>query len=236
MPSSDQDSFVTIAEVGQMIGRCSKLANTRKQFARKPPTGPTFNPNKDVPERWIALARALGIEENAHELPIVFEAGLDQQNPYLIELMRQFLSMAKLSCTTQLERHRQNQLGRRQQFQARDQNYQKELRSYQNAQKTAHKSEQEYLQQVRTKWGHLMKSLAEALRRAENNPARLSPKDAATVEILKRRGYVDVRNHTVDVRFGTLDNLDSDTIGEICKALMSSLRGIEFGTKEAEQP
>lgn len=228
MPASDQDSFVTIAEVGKLMSRCNNVHSARRGIGKAAPQAPQLDLNKGVDGFWLHLAAEMGIPEKAHELPVIFRAGCESRNPYLQELMKQFITMAKLGCTTELEKHRKDIGPKQAQFAARDRTYQKELQNHTAMQAGLVKKEQESIRQVHTSWGHLMRSLETALQRVDENPSRLSAKDAKTVEILKRRGYVEVRNHQVQVLWGTLGNLDSDTIFEIVKALLSSLRGIEY--------
>jgi hypothetical protein len=227
MPASDQDSFVTIAAVGQLLSRCNNVENARRGMGKAPPQEPRLDLNKGVSPFWIHMAQEMGIPEKAHELPVIFQAGCNSRDPYLKDLLKQFLTMAKLGCTSELEKHRADIQPRQRQFAERDRTYQKELENHKRSQAGLRKKETECMAQVHTSWKHLMHSLEVALQRVDDNPARLSDKDAQTVEILKRRGFVDVKNHSVQVHWGTLATLDCARIHEIIRALLSSLKGVE---------
>lgn len=220
-------TYTHIVDVGKLQSRLNSLRRTRTAM-REPPKPPEFNPNHKTAQSWISLAEDIGIPDKAHELPILMEVALNMRDPMITDMFKKILMFAKLGDPAALRQHYEKDVNpRRERFLREDTKYQTALRTYTAEKSSRAKHEVEYTQQVHTSWNNLCRSLRAALERNDNNPARLQPNDAKFVGILKNRGYVDVRNHTVDVQFGTLSNLDSETIGEITWALLSSIRSHE---------
>jgi hypothetical protein len=216
-------TYIHIADVGKLHSRVNKLRRTQKEM-RSPPVAPEYNPNKGVPQNWCQLAEDIGYPDKAHELPVLLEVCLNMRDPMLIDMFKKMFTYAKLSDPVLLRKHTADIRPKREAFIRQDQQYQKALRHYTSEKESRARNEVIYLEQARNSWNSLCKSLSVALERNGHNPARLQVNDAKFVNILKTRGYVDVHNHTIAVRFGTLENLDSETISEITWALLNSLK------------